>query len=420
MTSPAEVADRLRAARALYPKVTVSDKVLESLVATAIALGIPSARVDRMALAAARAHAAWRGAQLAAEPDATAAARLVLAPRARQMPATDKAPDDPVESGQAVAGSDAPDEWDDRDAPHDADADRVLAATLAALPHGLLDHLRAQGQGARKAPTASAGRTGLQRHKARRGRPTGATPGDPRHDGPLDLLATVEAAAPWQAYRRRQAMLGKTSHEGQRRLLIAGTDLRVTRFRHCRPATTIIAVDASGSSALHRLGEAKGAVELLLAECYVRRDKVALISFRGKAAEIVLPPTRSLARAKRVLSGLPGGGATPLASGIDAARQLASLERRSGHSCLMVILTDGRANMSRRGLPGRKLAHIDAESAASLVRAEGLAGLFIDTSPRGSAEASALARLMSAPYVPLPHAEAGAIVDQIQKQSVHT
>jgi magnesium chelatase subunit D len=93
----------------------------------------------------------------------------------------------------------------------------------------------------------------------------------------------------------------------------------VSRFKQRRETTTIFVVDASGSAALHRLAEAKGAVELLLADCYVRRDRVAMLAFRGKGAELMLPPTRSLVRAKRSLAGLPGGGGTPLAAGMDAA-----------------------------------------------------------------------------------------------------
>ena len=88
-------------------------------------------------------------------------------------------------------------------------------------------------------------------------------------------------------------------------------DFRIVRFRQRIGTTTVFAVDASGSSAMHRLGEAKGAVELLLADCYVRRDQVALLAFRGQGATLLLPPTGSLLRAKRSLAGLPGGVPDP-------------------------------------------------------------------------------------------------------------
>ncbi len=136
-------------------------------------------------------------------------------------------------------------------------------------------------------------------------------------------------------------------------------DFRVSRFKQRSETTTVFVVDASGSSALHRLAEAKGAVELLLADCYVRRDSVALIAFRGRRAELLLPPTRSLVRAKRSLAGLPGGGGTPLAAGIDAALALADAMRRRGATPVVVPLTDGRANIARDGA-GRARAGADA------------------------------------------------------------
>ncbi len=114
----------------------------------------------------------------------------------------------------------------------------------------------------------------------------------------------------------KPARLGLRPHGG---VEIRREDFRLTRFTRRTPTTVIFAVDASGSSALHRLAETKGAVELLLAECYVRRDRVAPIAFRRQRAELLLPPTRSLARARRNLAGLPGGDATPLAAGIEAA-----------------------------------------------------------------------------------------------------
>ncbi len=192
-------------------------------------------------------------------------------------------------------------------------------------------------------------------------------------------------------------------------VLVRREDFRIKRFRHRAPTTTIFAVDASGSSALHRLAEAKGAVELLLAQCYVRRDQVALVAFRGRGAELLLPPTRSLARAKRSLAALPGGGGTPLAAGIDAAVAVAELAQRRGETPVVVVLTDGRANVGRDGMGGRERAQADALAAAGRARFAGVTMVLVDTSPKPQTEARALAAAMDAHYLPLPHAGAAAI-----------
>jgi magnesium chelatase subunit D len=176
----------------------------------------------------------------------------------------------------------------------------------------------------------------------------------------------------------------------------------------------VFVVDASGSSALHRLAEAKGAVELLLAECYVRRDRVAVLAFRGAGAELLLPPTRSLTRAKRSLGGLPGGGGTPLASGIEAAAELAEQLARGGDSPVVVLLTDGRANIARDGSPGRAKAQEDALAAATRFKAGGLSVLLIDTSPQPGDMARTLAEAMDAAYLPLPHAGADSVARAVQ------
>ena len=178
------------------------------------------------------------------------------------------------------------------------------------------------------------------------------------------------------------------------------------RFRRRNETTAIFAVDASGSAALNRLAEAKGAVELLLAEAYVRRDRVALIGFRGTTAEVLLPPTQALARAKRGLAGLPGGGTTPLASGIDAAAALALSERRAGRAALVILLTDGRGNIARDGGQGHARATTDALDAARQLRAAGTPIILLDTAPRPQAAARALAEAAGAVYLPMPMADA--------------
>ena len=184
------------------------------------------------------------------------------------------------------------------------------------------------------------------------------------------------------------------------------------RYRQRRVATTIFVVDASGSLAMHRLAEVKGAIELLLADCYVRRDHVALIAFRGQGGEIVLPPTRSTARARNALTGLPGGGGTPIASGLDLALTLAAASRRKGQTPLIVLMTDGRANIGRDGAPGRPQAVRDALDAARRIRSDEIAALAIDTAPassRDEAPARALAEAMDAAYLKLPLADAARV-----------
>ena len=121
------------------------------------------------------------------------------------------------------------------------------------------------------------------------------------------------------------------------------------RYEDRSDRLVIFAVDASGSSAISRLAEAKGAIELLLGDAYARRDHVALVAFRGTSAEILLPPTRSLVQTKRRLAELPGGGGTPLASGMEAALELALGAQRRGMAPTVCILTDGRANIDKTG-----------------------------------------------------------------------
>jgi len=200
------------------------------------------------------------------------------------------------------------------------------------------------------------------------------------------------------------------------RLEVRRDDFRIARYRQPTRTTTIFVVDASGSQALNRLGEAKGAVELLLADCYVRRDQVALIAFRGSGAELLLPPTRSLTRAKRGLAQLPGGGGTPLAAGIDAAAALALAARRRG--VLIRPLGDivEIIPAARDGAPGRPQAEKDSLDSARAFRAEGLVALLIDTSPRPQEGASRIARELGARYLPLPFADATTLSGAVRAQ----
>ena len=120
----------------------------------------------------------------------------------------------------------------------------------------------------------------------------------------------------------------------------------------------------------------------MLAQAYVTRSEVALVAFRGESADLLLPPTRSLTRARRALAELPGGGGTPLAMGLNAAREVAAQVASRGRTPSLVILTDGRANLDAEGQPGRKQAAEDAEAAAKAIAREGIDALVVDISAR--------------------------------------
>ncbi len=409
----------IEAARLRLPNTGLDAQIVQALCATAQALGVASLRAPLLALRVARAAAALVGEAAASADHATLAARLVLAPRATRLPPPPPPPPD-TQPEDADDSTQAPDDVPEPEPPQDASpepeagsegyqalAETVLAATQAAVPAGLLAALQV-GQASR-ARAQTAGRAGAVRKNQNRGRPIGARRGEPRQGARLNVLETLRAAAPWQTLRRRtraEPSATRPAQAGQLRIEVRRDDFHVTKFKQNSQTTTIFVVDASGSSALNRLAEAKGAVELLLADCYVRRDQVAVIAFRDKQAELLLPPTRSLPRAKRSLAGLPGGGGTPLASGLDAALTLAQQVQRRGDTPVIVLLTDGRGNIARSGAPGRVQANADAIEAARQIKNAGLTALLLDTSPQAQAMAQTLAQAMGAHYLPLPHAGA--------------
>ena len=397
-------------ARAVLPGVTAGDAVTEALCGTALALGIGSPRATLLALRAARAAAALAGRTEATMEDAAVAARLVLSPRATIVPPAEQAPDDEqAEQPQDSRDQGAVADTDTMEGLSDS-SEIVLEAARAAIPAGLLARLRAQDF---RGPQRSQGAAGARQKGAARGRPVGVRAASPGPGLRLNVIETLRAAAPWQRLRRPAA--GPPGRVQLRR-----DDFRVTRTEQRARSTTIFVVDASGSSALNRLAEAKGAVELLLADCYQRRDEVAVLAFRGRGAQLLLPPTRSLVRAKRSLAALPGGGGTPLAAGIDAGFVLAETVRRGGCTPTIVLLTDGRANVTRAGGGGRAQAGQDAAAAARRLRAAGFSALLLDTSPRPGAEAGALAQAMGALYVPLPYATAAGVSRAVRAASTRS
>ena len=371
--------------------ISVSDEALRSIASTATSLGVTSARGSLLTLRAAKAAALFDNRDAVTDGDLILAIRLVLVPRATQFPAPPDKPD-------AMPEDSDPGEQSGGDVMQPLE-DVILEAVRATLPPNMIAAIAENG---RRAAMSKGKGNGAKLKAQMRGRPVGVRAGMPRGGNRLSLIETLRAAAPWQKLRR---------DAGDKRVRIRRDDLRIKRFQSRAETTTIFVVDASGSSAAARLAEAKGAVELLLAEAYVKRAQVALIAFRGRGAELILPPTRSLTRARRALAELPGGGGTPLAAGLAMASEVAALVRAKDRTPFVVVLTDGRGNIAFDGTADAAAAKRDAESAARSVNAP---GVLIDISARPREEGRAIAALMRAKFVALPRGDAHSVRDAVK------
>merc|ERR1719198_1180330 len=162
----------------------------------------------------------------------------------------------------------------------------------------------------------------------------------------LAVDATMRTAAPYQAKRRAREQ-EKTGEDPTGRVFIEQSDVRAKKMARKAGSLVIFVVDASGSMALNRMNAAKGAAVSLLAEAYQSRDKICLISFQGEFAQVVLPPTRSIAMAKNRLERMPCGGGSPLAHALNQAALVGMNAQKSGDvgEVLVVCISDGRANV---------------------------------------------------------------------------
>ena len=414
----------LARAREHLPQVQASDEQVQALCAAALGLGIGSLRVPSLALHVACGHAAMNGRSTLDADDLGFAARCVLAPRATQWPAEPSAPEaepapqedasppePPEESGEAPESEAESDHTQDPGPPPEQNAEpsaedlqeMMVAAALASLPPHMLDALMTR-QGATR--QQSSGRSGQTRAGSQRGRPLPPRPGRPGGQARLHVLATLRAAAPKQRLRQ-------THSTG--RVAIRAEDFHTQRYQQRASSCLILALDASGSAALQRLAEAKGAVELLLQQSYARRDTVCIVAFRGAQAQLLLPATRSLVRAKRAMTGLPGGGGTPLALALKMAHEQAAQLQRQGVTPILVVLSDGRANVTLQGLGGRAQAQLDAQSWGQQWRASGHRALWIDTSMQPDAQAQQLASTMGASYLPMPQVQSQRMASAIER-----
>jgi magnesium chelatase subunit D len=391
---------------ASWRKVTIDDRLLKGLASLSELSGHRSPRILAHLARTARLLALHDDRAGVEEADALTALRLCLGLRlAPQAEAAETNPDDPQPSPPDEVPGDQPASGDINE-PEGASQETqltqldTLTEMLTAVQSGALaadPWLTISQRPTRNA--GSAGKSGSLRKNARRGRPFGIGLSPPHPQARPDIVATLRAAAPFQRIRAAQRVALNATESGPPgapRAFITRDDFRYVRLRHAAPSTAIFIVDASGSTALERLGETKGAIESLLARCYIRRDEVALVAFRGTGAELLLAPTRSLTAAKRKLAALPGGGPTPLVAGLKAGLELAISVERRGSTPILVLLTDGSGNIALDGTPDRVVAGQELERLAANCRMRDFKTICIDIARRPRDSVTNLSRLLGA------------------------
>ncbi|MFE5596817.1 putative cobaltochelatase [Streptomyces sp. NPDC056549] len=425
--------ERIVAARTLLPQVALGDAVLLQIAATCAAFEVDGMRADIVMARTATALAAWAGRTEVTSEDVRQAALLALPHRRRRSPFDapgldedkldetleqfkgDAPDDDPEPDGPGDGGPDGgggggvppQGEGPDGPAPESAEAPESAPAPApqgpgagerAAVKAG--DPFRTKVLSVPGLGEGAAGRR--SRARTEHGRTTGST----RPRGALTklhLAATVQAAAPHQRARGR-------SGPG---LVVRRDDLRQATREGREGNLVLFAVDASGSmAARQRMSAVKGAVLSLLLDAYQRRDKVGLVTFRGRDAEVALPPTSSVDAAAARLEKLPTGGRTPLSAGLLKAHDVLRVERLRDPSRrpLLVVVTDGRATGG--GADPVALA----ARAARLHAAEGTASVVVDceTGPVRLGLAGTLARELGGTAVTLDELRADSIAGLVR------
>ncbi|MEO1475627.1 MAG: VWA domain-containing protein, partial [Pseudomonadota bacterium] len=360
----------IASARERLLKTAIDDHLIDAIVAACATIGLNSMRLPLFCVHTAKSIAALRGRTDVEVDDIALSCRLVLPNRAEGAEPNAPQQNEPMPSPEAPSDTEQ-ESIDKQDIASSEDLETLLIETVMADAGAALSRQRKRR--ADRKSSGAAGRSGDIVFATDKGRPERTS--QRRTDkGRVDLIATLRNAAPFQKVRQHQ--------KPQDGLAIRRSDLRMKRFRRRKQSSVIFVVDASGSSALNRLAEAKGAATHLLSDCYARRDLVSLISFRGQEAELVLSPTRSLVKAKRQLTDLPGGGATPLADAIACASRLAEVEGDRGRTPVIVFLSDGRGNMTLDGAADRTKAGEETKLLARKLASKRLDALFFDTSRR--------------------------------------
>lgn len=408
----------LKSARDILSEVEIDENQIDELTKLSLMYGVEGHRADYYALLAARASAALGLRKKVEKQDLKLAFQFVILPRAMRTPAT-PTEDSPPQQAQTPAMNEMPSEEIESSSqetaqppsmkkqeqegqePFGETASRSTTEDEVSINIPVEEQLSAVDVKMSKDilqfsfQNQSKGSSGQRGELiGTRGRHIRSIIADVKSNK-LDLLATLRNASIWQSARKK---------EGKEGIVIYPEDFRVKLFRGKSSVLFCFMVDTSGSMALNRIRQAKGAIYSLLQHAYVNRDRVALLSFRNKTADLILPPTQSVELTKRLLDVVPIGGKTPLALALTKTLEISYIAKNLGiMETVFILFTDGHGNQAI--LEGRNSTE-EIEMISKQLAQKKIKILVVDTQRQflSSGKAKKLAEWLGGKYLYLPTA----------------